>query len=123
MPLYLVGTRKELRENAEKRESDLKNKENDEKQEEKRNKHAAEVKARAARAMEKHVTTSPPKSAASEQGCRCDAVDDIETPAGFCLNTQNSQSGSQHRQHQYHRKQQEAVNVPESPMCQRHYKQ
>ena len=89
MPLYLVGARKELRENAEKRESDLKNKENDEKQEEKRNKHAAEVKARAARAMEKHVTTSPPKSAASEQGCRCDAVDDIETPAGFCLNTQN----------------------------------
>ena len=89
MHLYLVGTRKELRENAEKRESDLKNKENDEKQEEKRNKHAAEVKARAARAMEKHVTTSPPKSAASEQGCRCDAVDDIETPAGFCLNTQN----------------------------------
>ena len=89
MPLYLVGASKELRENAEKRESDLKNKENDEKQEEKRNKHAAEVKARAARAMEKHVTTSPPKSAASEQGCRCDAVDDIETPAGFCLNTQN----------------------------------
>ena len=88
MPLYLVGTRKELRENAEKRESDLKNKENDEKQEEKRNQHAAEVKARAC-AMEKHVTTSPPKSAASEQGCRCDAVDDIETPAGFCLNTQN----------------------------------
>ena len=72
MPLYLVGASKELRENAEKRESDLKNKENDEKQEEKRNKHAAEVKARAARAMEKHVTTSPPKSAASEQGCRCD---------------------------------------------------
>ena len=33
MPLYLVGTRKELRENAEKRESDLKNKENDKKQE------------------------------------------------------------------------------------------
>jgi len=88
MPLYLVGTRKELRENAEKRESDLKNKENDEKQEEKRNQHAAEVKARAC-AMEKHVTTSPPKSAASEQGCRCDAVDDIETPAGFCLNIQN----------------------------------
>ena len=86
MPLYLVGTRKELRENAEKRESDLKNKENDEKQEEKRNKHDAEVRARA---MEKHVTTSPPKSAASEQGCRCDAVDDIETPAGFCLNIQN----------------------------------
>ena len=89
MPLYLVGASKELRENAEKRESDLKNKENDEKQEQKRNKHAAEVKARAARAMEKHVTTSPPKSAASEQGCRCNAVDDIETPAGFCLNTQN----------------------------------
>ena len=83
MPLYLVGTRKELRENAEKRESDLKNKENDEKQEEKRNKHDAEVRARA---MEKHVTTSPPKSAASEQGCRCNAVDDSETPAGFCLN-------------------------------------
>jgi hypothetical protein len=88
MPLYLVGTRKELRENAEKRESDLKNKENDEKQEEKRNKHDAQVKAHA-RAMEKHVTTSPPKSAASEQGCRCNAVDDIETPAGFCLNIQN----------------------------------
>ena len=70
MPLYLVGTRKELRENAEKRESDLKNKENDEKQEEKRNKHDAQVRAHA-RAMEKHVTTSPPKSAASEQGCRC----------------------------------------------------
>ena len=86
MPLYLVGTRKELRENAEKRESDLKNKENDEKQEEKRNKHDAEVRARA---MEKHVTTSPPKSAASEQGCRCNAVDDSETPAGFCLNIQN----------------------------------
>ena len=83
MPLYLVGARKELRENAEKRESDLKNKENDEKQEEKRNKHDAEVRARA---MEKHVTTSPPKSAASEQGCRCNAVDDSETPAGFCLN-------------------------------------
>ena len=32
---------------------------------------------------------SPPKSAAPEQGCRCDAVDDIETPAGFCLNIQN----------------------------------
>ena len=32
---------------------------------------------------------SPPKSTASEQGCRCNAVDDIETPAGFCLNTQN----------------------------------
>ena len=86
MPLYLVGTRKELRENAEKRESDLKNKENDEKQEEKRNKHDAEVRAHA---MEKHVTTSPPKSAASEQGCQCNAVDDSETPAGFCLNIQN----------------------------------
>ena len=33
MPLYLVGASKELRENAEKRESDLKNKENDKKQE------------------------------------------------------------------------------------------
>ena len=32
---------------------------------------------------------SPPKSTASEQGCRCNAVDDIETPAGFCLNIQN----------------------------------
>ena len=85
MPLYLVGTRKELRENAEKRESDLKNKENDKKQEKKRKKHDARVKAHA-RAMEKHVTTSPPKSAASEQGCRCNAVDDSETPAGFCLN-------------------------------------
>ena len=86
MHLYLVGARKALRENAEKRESDLKNKEIDEKQEEKRNKHDAEVRARA---MEKHVTTSPPKSAASEQGCRCNAVDDSETPAGFCLNIQN----------------------------------
>ena len=56
MPLYLVGTRKELRENAEKRESDLKNKENDKKQEKKRKKHDARVKAHA-RAMEKHVTT------------------------------------------------------------------
>ena len=88
MPWYLVDTRKKLRENVEKRESELKNKENDEKQEEKRNKHDAQVKAHA-RAMEKHVTTSPPKSAASEQGCRCNAVDDIETPAGFCLNIQN----------------------------------
>ena len=61
---------KELRENAEKRESDLKNKENDEKQEEKRNKHDAQVRAHAG-AMEKHATTPPPKSAASEQGCRC----------------------------------------------------
>ena len=64
------------------------NKENDVKQEEKRNKHDAQVRAHA-RAMEKHVTTSPPKSAASEQGCRCNAVDDSETPAGFCLNIQN----------------------------------
>ena len=86
MHLYLVGARKALRENAEKRESDLKNKEIDEKQEEKRNKHDAEVRARA---MEKHVTTSHPKSAASEQGCQCNAVDDSETPAGFCLNIQN----------------------------------
>ena len=63
MPWYLVDTRKKLRENVEKRESELKNKENDEKQEERRNKHDAEVRARA---MEKHVTTSPPKSTASE---------------------------------------------------------
>ena len=88
MPWYLVDTRKKLRENVEKRESELKNKENDEKQEEKRNKHDAQVRAHAD-AMEKHVTTLPPKSAASEQGCRCNAVDDIVTPAGFCLNIQN----------------------------------
>ncbi len=56
MPLYLVGARKELRENAEKRESDLKNKENDEKQDEKRNKHAAEVKAQKSNAKQTKAT-------------------------------------------------------------------